>query len=151
MKTLTLERYCYSETEIEGWLWLNAETRLYTLERPWRSGTPGGLPFVSAVPDGSYELRPHTRADGTEVLALRNPDLAVYYDRGERPATGGRYSILIHAGNYIPEDSQGCILPGLSRTIVDNRIMVTSSRLAMRMILDAKPKRINIECVCGTT
>lgn len=148
MKTLTLERYCYSEECIEGWLWLNAETRLHTLERPWRAGAPGGMPFVSGVPDGAYDLLPHVRADGTQVYALRNPDHGVYYERGERPGAG-RYLILIHSGNFV-EESQGCILPGVSRTIYNNRVMVTNSRQAMQMILDAKPKQLVIECACGT-
>ena len=148
MTTLTLERYCYAEDHIQGHLWLDEETRLHTLERPWRPGAPGGMPFVSGVPDGSYELLPHVRPDGTAVFALRNPDLGVYYERGERP-DAGRYLILIHSANYV-EQVQGCIAPGISSVIYENRVMVTNSRQAMQMIRDAKPTRLDIVCACGT-
>lgn len=108
------------------------------------------MPFVSCVPDGTgYDLIPHTRSDGTDVFALRNPDLGVYYERGERPDTGGRFLILIHAGNFV-EESQGCLLPGVNHTIYNNRVMVTNSRQAMQMIRDAKPTRLDIVCAAGT-
>ena len=148
MTTLTLERYCYSETETEGRLWLDEETCLYTLERPWRPGSPGGMPFISCVPDGAYELLPHVRPDGTEVWALRNPDNGVFYERGERTGAG-RYLILIHAANWV-EQIQGCIAPGINRVINDNRVMVTNSRQAIEMIRAVEPTDIEIVCACGT-
>jgi hypothetical protein len=107
------------------------------------------MPFVSCVPDGSYQLLEHVRPDGTEVLALRNPDHGVYYDRGERPDTGGRYLILIHSANYV-EQVQGCIAPGINHTIYDNRVMVTNSRQAMRLIREAQPTHLDIVCAGGT-
>ena len=84
MSQLVLQRYAYSETETEGFLWLNADEFVHTLERPWIDGLPGGMPFESCVPDGLYELIPHTRPNGDFVFALRNPDLSVYYTEQER-------------------------------------------------------------------
>lgn len=149
MKTLHLERYCYSDTATEGHLWLDNETVLCTLERPWRPGMPGGMPFESCVPDGTYALVPHTRPDGTQVLALRNPDLHVYYTKEERGGKSGRYLILLHAANYV-EEVAGCIAPGLSRTIAGNRVMVRSSREAMAKIMAGNYRRIVIGPRLGT-
>lgn len=149
MTELILERYNYSDTETEGKLWLDDETFFYTLERPWRPGMPGGVSFESCVPDGEYELIPHTRPNGHAVYALRNPACHVYYtaeERGDRP---GRYLILIHAGNYV-HDVVGCIAPGQSRTIYNNQRMVTSSRRAMNEIMNWHWDTLVIKPRCGT-
>ncbi len=149
MSILTLERFNYSETETEGYLWLDAETRLYTIERPWRAGPPGGVPRESCVPDGSYRLLPHTRPDGTEVLALRNTARGVYYTEEERGDRPGRFLILLHAGNTT-DDIVGCIAPGEGRTIHKNRRMVTSSRKAMQQIMAREWSTIIIRPTRGT-
>jgi Family of unknown function (DUF5675) len=143
MSELRLQRYCYSDTETEGKLWLNDHESLFTLERPWRPGLPGGMPFESCVPDGSYELIPHRRPNGDSVFALRNPDLGVYYTEAERGENSGRYLILIHSANFV-EQVVGCIAPGLVRTISENRRMVRSSREAMRKIMSTKWESIVI-------
>jgi len=149
MKQLLLQRYSYSETETEGRLWTDGEDYLYTLERPWIAGDDGGVPYESCVPDGEYELLPHVRPNGDHVYALRNPDLGVFYTREERGDRQGRFLILIHAGNYV-DDVVGCIAPGLSRTIYNNRRMVTSSRDAMRKLMETKWASLLIEPYCGT-
>ena len=146
---LLLERFCYSETETEGRLWLDGETSFYTLERPWVGGVPGGVPFRSCVPDGTYDLVEHTRPNGDVVFALRNPHLHVYYDEADRGDQPGRYLILMHAGNYV-EDVVGCIAPGIDRTIYKNRRMVTSSRKAMAKILSTPWESIEIRPSVGT-
>lgn len=149
MTELLLRRYSYAPTETEGRLFLDDEDYLHTLERPWRPGSKGGMPFTSCVPDGSYELLPHKRPDGDEVLALRNPDLGVYYTAEEKGSGPGRFLILIHVGNYV-EDVVGCIAPGQQRTIHENRRMVTSSRVAMRRLMQTEWKTLHIIPACGT-
>lgn len=150
MTQLTLERYCYSETETEGRLYLPGyEDFLYTLERPWIEGPAGGLPFESCVPDGRYELVPHSRPNGDQVYALRNPDLGVFYTREERGTRPGRYLILLHSANWV-EQIIGCIAPGLARTIAENKRMVRSSRAAMALIMARKCSSIIIAPVLGT-
>lgn len=146
---LVLQRYCYSETETEGRLWLNDDESLYTLERPWIDGVPGGMPFESCVPDGEYSLIRHRRPNGDEVFALRNPALAVYYTEQERGNNPGRYLILLHSANWV-EQIVGCIAPGLVRTIANNKRMVRSSRDAMRKIMAGKYDSILIEPDLGT-
>ncbi len=141
---LRLVRYAYTPTETEGFLYLHDGTRLSTLERPWRSDAPGGVPFESCVPDGTYSLVPHTRRNDDAVFALWNPDLHVYYTDEERSGRPGRYLILIHAGNFV-DDGVGCVLPGLLRTIHENRRMVTRSRAAMERIMSDPYDEIVIE------
>lgn len=149
MTQLILERYNYADTETEGYLFLDDETVLNTLERPWVPGHPGGTPFQSCVPDGEYELIPHTRPNGDRVYALRNHDLHVYYTQDEMGDNDGRYLILIHSGNYV-HHVVGCVAPGLSRTIYDNRRMVTSSRRAMRRLMASQYDSIIIAPRYGT-
>lgn len=149
MNTLTLERYAYTETETEGRMRLDDGTTLYTLERPWRAGVPGGVPFQSCVPDGRYELLQHRRENGNVVLALRNPDCHVWYTDQERAGQPGRYLILIHSGNYV-EDVVGCIAPGLDRVIHNNRRMVTNSRKAMGRLMAGNYSTLVIKPHCGT-
>ncbi len=148
MTQLILERFNYSETETEGRLWLNANEFVYTLERPWIDGVPGGMPFESCVPDGEYMLIQHQRPNGDRVFALRNPDLSVFYTKQERGNEPGRYLILLHSANYISQ-IVGCIAPGMLRTIYENQRMVRSSREAMRKIMARKYTSIDIRCDCG--
>lgn len=150
MNQLHLQRYCYSDTETEGILWLKDGDFLATLERPWIGGPHGGMPFESCVPDGEYELLRHRRPKGGgEVYALRNPDLGVYYTKQERGDRDGRYLICIHAANWV-EQVVGCIAPGLVRTIAENKRMVRSSRQAMQKIMAVKYDSILIEPALGT-
>jgi hypothetical protein len=107
------------------------------------------MPFESCVPDGTYQLLPHVRPDGTAVLALRNPALGVYYTNEERAGREGRYLICIHVANWV-EQVVGCIAPGMVRTISNNRRMVRSSAKAMSLIMDAEPKRLKIIPALGT-
>lgn len=111
---------------------------LATLERPWIPGrAPGGAAAVSSVPDGSYVLQRHSRPNGDVCVALRNPALGVFYSDASIPAgKSGRTLILIHAANYVDE-LMGCIAPGLARMISENRMMVTSSRAAMEIVMAA--------------
>lgn len=91
---------------------------------------------MSCVPDGRYELLRHARPNGDVVLALRNPDLGVYYSAEHVPAEGGRTLVLLHSANFARE-LQGCIAPGLALTIHENELMVTASRQAMVLVMRA--------------
>lgn len=151
---MLIERYNYSEEETEGRLYLNEDEDdyLYTLERPWLPGLPGGMPRESCVPDGTYALVRHARPNGDVVCALRNPALGVYYSRENVPPEGGRTLILIHAANYV-DQIQGCVAVGLSRTIYTDRRMVGSSRLAMQRVMrafDDGDHELTIRAALGT-
>lgn len=134
MKILLLERKPSTSSHTEGFLSFGDEI-LATIERPWVGGALGGKPFVSCVPNGIYQLRPHTRPNGDECLALVNPELGVYYLEEDRVGGIGRYLILIHVGNWV-EDIVGCIAPGLSKGDSERGRMVRSSKAAMKRIMD---------------
>jgi hypothetical protein len=135
MKNLLLERKPTTASETEGFLSFEKEI-LATIERPWiDDGTPGGKPFQSCIPDGKYDLVPHTRPDGKASLALLGPANGVYYAQGDVPPEGGRYLILIHVGNWV-DDIVGCIAPGLAKGPSNQGPMVKSSSVAMKRILE---------------
>lgn len=138
MSDWTLRRYRLGETVTDGQLLIPEHgINLCTLERPWFPGQPGGVPFASCVPDGTYQLERFTRPNGDLVLRLWNTDLGVYRHQGDVPEAGGRYLVLIHAGNWV-RDIVGCIAPGLTRIIDDDgKPKVTPSRPAMDQIMEA--------------
>lgn len=150
MNDLRMIRDSYGDKETLGkFVDENSITIAHTIERPWIAGlNPGGMPFESCVPDGIYQLVPHTRPSGRKVVALVNPDLGVWYQKEDRPNPWGRYLVLIHSGNYV-ENVVGCIAPGETRTIADNRRMVTSSRATMDMLNVQQYSRLIIETTVG--
>ena len=119
------------------------DTTLSTIERPWLPTSPGGKPFESCIPPGDYELVQHRRASGDRVLALINPGFAVFYQNEDRPREVGRYLILIHAANF-SDQVVGCLAPGTGRTVTERGPMVTSSRDAMKLIMEWNPTQIRI-------
>lgn len=110
---------------------------LATIEQEWRPNPnyPGGVSNNSCVPDGLYQLRPHTRPDGKEVVALVNEELGVYYLESDRPEGKGRFLILIHIANWA-HNVIGCIGPGIGKADSDQGPMVTSSSAAMKKIME---------------
>lgn len=145
-RTIVLERLPTTPAATLGFLTFPKHT-LCTIERPWIpvDEHKGGRPFESCVPAGLYDLRPHTRSSGAQVLALENHDLSVYYSESEVPIEGGRYLILIHVANWV-KDVVGCIGPGLSKTY-DHIPMVTDSTAAMKQIMAYDPQQIDIRWV----
>jgi hypothetical protein len=150
MSELLLIRDSYGPVQTFGRLFTEAGA-FHTIERPWVKGPDiGGTPFESCIPDGIYQLIPHTRPDGAKVVALINEELGVWYQKDDRPEPWGRYLVLIHAGNYV-EDIVGCIAPGAARTIANNRPMVTSSRAVMGRIGVQQYTSIEIRPTEGAT
>ncbi len=130
---LILVRDSYGPVQTFGKLFAEAGT-FHTIERPWIQGPDlGGLSNESCVPDGIYQLVPHTRPNNDKVVALVNEELGVWYQKNDRPDNWGRYLVLIHVANFV-DDVIGCIGPGAARTIANNRPMVTSSRATMQRI-----------------
>lgn len=136
MKRLLLERKRSGAKETEGFLSFPG-TVLATIEQEWRVDPRrrGGESNNSCVPNGTYQLRPHTRPDGKNVVALVNEDLGVYYLEEDLPEKGGRFLILMHIANW-SHDVIGCIGPGLGKADSDQGPMVTSSSAAMQKIMD---------------
>lgn len=137
MKHLLLERKPSSETATEAFLTLPGAGVLATIEQDWLpcDAHPGGTPFQSCVGPGTYELIPHTRPDGAEVLAWVNHDLGVYYLEDEMPPEGGRFLILFHVANWA-HNVVGCAGPGLYHNDSNQGRMVSSSGKAMRRLMN---------------
>ena len=154
---IILERFAYLPRATLGKFELNGET-IYTVEQPYKFNAP----FVSAIPDGDYELIPHPSNKSTVVgglaYAMVNPALDVYHYPADIPeeALGvARFACLFtHIGNYA-RSVEGCIAVGLKLgeydTIYDNTAKkwvngVSSSRVAVTKVLaeltgsDAKHK-----------
>jgi hypothetical protein len=129
---ITLERFAYLDECTRGVLHVGNHT-FQTIERPWikNSDGPGGLPFESCIPDGTYRLRAYTRPSGKKSFILSNSDHGVYEQQEDMGGATGRYLILIHVGNTIA-DVVGCIAPGL--TGADRS--VGNSRNAMLKLLE---------------
>ena len=136
MKKILIERKPPGEAETEGFMsWPGAIVA--TIEQEWRSdpNREGGESGNSCVPAGTYQLIPHTRPSGKKVLALVNEDLGVYYLEDDMPEEGGRFLILIHVANW-SSDIEGCVGPGIGKAESDKGPMVTSSKAAMKKLMD---------------
>lgn len=145
---MDLYRFAYTPEDTQGQLVIG-DWSCWTIEQPWvRWDFPGGKPFASCIPDGEYKVIPFTRPGGEEAFALVNERLGVYFHKGDRLDGKGRYLCLIHAGNYA-SDVEGCIAPGKTRTIYDNRLMVTSSRDTMREIQNRSGDTLRIHAATG--
>lgn len=137
-KRLILHRWHQTDDITLGTLYCDG-LRLACLERGWRPNAPGGMPSQSCIPAGRYQLVPHEREDGDDVLALVNPGLGVYYLDRDRPNKVGRFLILIHVANWVHE-VEGCLAPGMRH----EGESVRESTKAMGHIMYWGPKEIEI-------
>ena len=136
MKHILLERQPSGVAETQGFMsWPGV--LLATIEQEWREdlNREGGESNNSCVPAGKYKLIPHTRPDGRAVVALVNEDLGVYYLEEHLPAEGGRFLILCHIANW-SKNVVGCIGPGVGKADSAQGPMVTSSKKAMKKLMD---------------
>lgn len=136
MKHILIERQPSGVAETQGFMsWPG--TVQATIEQEWREdpGRPGGESNNSCVPAGKYRLIPHTRPGNVEVVALVNEDLGVYYLEEDLPPEGGRFLILCHIANW-SHNVIGCIGPGVGKADSDQGPMVTSSKAAMKRLMD---------------
>lgn len=134
---LILERYSYGPTETEGRLYVDDHV-FFTIEDPWNNNTP----FASCIPEGVYDLEPHTRGSGNDVWCMVNHDLNIYHWLPKSQHDGVKRDLcLIHKGNW-ETDIEGCVAPGINRLIMvnpktgDPELSVTSSGRAMKTIQD---------------
>ncbi len=99
MKTLILERYCYSPNESMGRLSIRGSGsmgEIFTVEKPWKMN----LPNESCIPEGFYRCH---RVNSPRFGNTFEVDVP------------GRTHILFHAANKASE-LKGCIAPGLQQT-----------------------------------
>jgi len=115
---------------------------LQTMERPWvpeHGGALCGEPGISCVPTGVYDLELHDTPTHPHTFALVNHELAIYHEPHDIPPNlCGRSACLIHAGNFASQ-SEGCILVGLSRAVLNGTPDVADSHQALGELLAAVP------------
>jgi len=114
---IVLKRFAYLDDCTRGVLHVGNHA-FQTIEQEWHKNTagPGGLPFESCIPDGTYRLHSHMRPSGKKAFILSSTDCGVYESDGDRvDSSWGRYLVLIHPGNTTA-DVVGCIAPGLTGT-----------------------------------
>lgn len=131
---LVLTRFAYLESCTLGWL-VCGSLKLATLERPWMKSLlgPGGKEKESCVPDGRYNLFPHSSVKFPDVYCLVNEKLGVYASVRPANQAWGRVAILIHPGNFVT-DVIGCIAIGLSHRgecVVESRKAMVGLRVCL--------------------
>lgn len=152
---VTLIRFAYTEQRTLGWLYCD-QLKLATIERPWlpHETGPGGKQQMSCVPDGDYEVRPHTSEKFPDTYQLLNPALGVYLQPADVPVgqIWGRTAILIHAGNTV-QNVIGCIAVGLTHGMMFGEPAVLASQIALgklRTILGQNKHSLTIRPTLGT-
>ncbi|GLT18047.1 hypothetical protein GCM10007938_18250 [Vibrio zhanjiangensis] len=106
-------------------------------ERGWRNNLPG----KSCVPEGSYQLLPHTSPKFGDCYALEAGELGV-----TRQGPSLRTHILVHKANT-PSQLQGCLAPGVDFGFVGNEWAVVNSTAAFEALmheLDGQPAFLTI-------
>lgn len=96
-----------------GTLSINDVSMGYTLENPNKNNQR----YISSIPTGNYFAEEYVSSRFGKTLRLKG--------------VPGRSDILIHPGN-IPDDTEGCILPGKSK----GQDRVNNSRAALKSLLD---------------
>jgi hypothetical protein len=122
MLELALQRLFLTERSACGEL-AAASLRLYSLELPVKDGLPG-----SAIPPGRYQIE---LAPSPKFMASTQPWIRQYAEK--MPHIIGipkRSLIMFHWGNR-PEDTDGCILVGLTHDLD----VVGESRAAFEQLM----------------
>lgn len=128
----------YGNTETKGhFVAFNGHNKvleLVTIELP----DNGNQKNVSCIPEGVYQVSRIVRPNGDDAYLL--------YD------VPGRDAILIHKGNYVAGkklDSEGCILPGLFFTDINNDgfMDVAESTAAMNRMLNVMGERFELHII----
>ncbi len=117
MKILTLHRTYFPRGTFSYLCDDNGNIICVTCERAWTNNKPG----VSCVPEGIYDLVPHTSPKHGKCYALEAPTLGV-----EIYGPSLRTHILFHKANK-PSQLEGCIAPGRTIGVLDNEPAVLSS------------------------
>jgi len=136
VKTVTLTRYFYSDTQTRGILSVEKDGEevfsCKTLELPW-AGNENRKSCIPPGPNQSPQEYTLCHRSAAESGKFNYPHFLV-------EGVEGRSYILIHRGNYYFQ-VLGCIIPGVSFVDIneDGHPDVTSSRETLRNLLEAVP------------
>jgi hypothetical protein len=124
MRTATLTRIDSSPLGTFGWF-RDRDLQFRSLELPWHDNAPR----ISCIPPGTYLCRWHQSPSKGWVYRL--------------DGTAPRSEILIHVGNWAGDvdhgfrtDSNGCILLGLTRGVIEGQMGIGRSRAALQQLAD---------------
>lgn len=127
---IRLERYDTRPGGTLGTLILESGARYPTIELPWEFNQPKR----SCIPEGRYYLKRH---ESPLVARITHGEFSWTWEVQDVP---DRSYILIHPGNTI-EDTEGCILPGMSTSTIRGLPAVLNSRRAFDEIMRALAAR----------
>ena len=112
--------------------WYSDEGELIciSMEKPWVDN----IPYDSCVPEGEYGIQEYSSPKFGNTYCIVNHYLEVGMYEGDA-GEDTRYAILIHPANWVAQ-LNGCIAPGSSLTVLDNRWAVSASRVAMNKVFE---------------
>lgn len=119
-----LERFAYTPQGTFGRITYGTFTS-YTLERPW----DGNKPFVSCIPEGTYQLQWYASPKFGPTWALLGDTVSL------QPSSKARSAILVHSANTT-DQLQGCIALGTTLGVLNGRWAVANSRSAVQSFLE---------------
>lgn len=122
---LKLLRQSHNEFGTFGKLIIN-DIILQTVEQSWNNNKP----FVSCIPNGTYNLEFHESPRHGDSYILSNPKLGI----GKYKGSSKRYGCLIHKAN-LASQLQGCVAPGGKLGFYRRQWSVTNSRDTMDLIV----------------
>lgn len=133
---LTLTRYESDEEGTFGHLTCGTQLNLHTVELPDKNNQRN----VSCIPEGVYKVVPYDSPRfGSVFLVCDVKD---------------RSFILFHSGNFAGDaskgyitNSEGCILPGLKRGILEGQDAVIHSRRALEKLKKFAPNGFTLKIV----
>lgn len=113
MSHLILSRFDQNDKRTLGSLCDGDEVVGVTLELPWKNNEP----FVSCIPDGTYEVIPYSSAKWPEVFHILD--------------VPGRNYVLMHWGSFV-RNTEGCILVGkrIGKLLKEDAIFDTHDKIA---------------------
>ena len=110
----------------------------HTIEQPWKASrnSPAGVPYVSCVPTGSYELIPFDSPKYGRTFLIANAALGVVPLAEDRVNIWDRFlCIAFHRGSFA-RNFQGCIGAGENLSANAGEWMITNTRVTVNSILE---------------
>jgi hypothetical protein len=130
-KTIQLQRVSKSDSCTIGVL-IDCESGLplmVTMERPWMFNKSN----ISCIPSGLYDVVPNPI-----------PGNKLFHNSFHVKDVSGRSEICLHIGNIV-NDSQGCILPGMTLGTYKNQPAVLNSGEAMHLLNKKFPEGFKLD------